>query len=161
MGSMIPFINMLGPRLLLKPNILTMGKLKAPIFITDLVLELQLKPKSNAIMGKPKAPISLTAYPLLPSPGQLLLEKAVVADGMRGEMEVMEGYEARGVPNMSSADGDDRDDGAMDLLSSERAALMAEFLARLGESLAVQVIGARAGMRSVFDDDDDGEQRDL
>ena len=86
-GSMRPSTNMLGPRLLLEPNILTMGKPKATIFITNLGLGpssnpyplpsgvspkpisitnlglvLQLKPKSNAIMGKPKAPLLLTAH---------------------------------------------------------------------------------------------------
>ena len=59
-----------------------------------------------------------------------------------------EGYEARGVPDTSATDGDDRDDGATDLASYERAASMAELLARLGESQEVQAIGARAGARS-------------
>ena len=63
-------------------------------------------------------------------------------------MEVTEGYEARGVPDTSATDGDDRDDGATDLASYERAASMAELLARLGESQEVQAIGARAGARS-------------
>ena len=53
-GSMRPSTNMLGPGLLLKPKVLTMGKPKASIFITNLGLVLQLKPKSNAIRGKPK-----------------------------------------------------------------------------------------------------------
>ena len=52
--SMRPSTNMLGPELLLKPKVLTMGKLKASIFTTNLGLMLQLKPKSNTIMGKPK-----------------------------------------------------------------------------------------------------------
>ena len=62
MGSMRPSTNILGPGLLLKPIILTMGKPKAPIFITNLGLVLQLKFLSNAIMGKPKTPIPLTAH---------------------------------------------------------------------------------------------------
>ena len=86
--------------------------------------------------------------PPTPPPGQHLPEKAAAADGTRGEMEVTEGYEARGVPDTSATDGDDRDDGATDLASYERAASMAELLARLGESQEVQAIGARAGARS-------------
>ena len=62
MGSMRPSTNMLGPGLLLKPNILTMDKPKAPIFITNLGLVPQLKPKSISIMGKPKTPMPLTAH---------------------------------------------------------------------------------------------------
>ena len=53
-----------------------------------------------------------------------------------------EGYEARGVPNTRTADGDGDDDGAMGLSSSEKAASVTEFLAQLGKSQAVQVIGA-------------------
>ena len=52
----------------------------------------------------------------------------------------VEGYEARGVLDMSATDGDDGDDKVMemtDLSSSERVASMAEFLARPGESQAV------------------------
>ena len=48
---------------------------------------------------------------------------------------------------MNAADGDDGDDGATNLSSYERATSMAELLARLGESRAVQVAEARAGTR--------------
>ena len=52
--SMRPSTNMLGPGLLLKPKVHTLSKPKASIFITNLGLVFQLKPKSNSIMGKPK-----------------------------------------------------------------------------------------------------------
>ena len=61
-GGMRPPTNMLGPRPLLKPKVLTMGKPKASILSTNLGQVLQLKPKSISIMGKPKASIPLTAH---------------------------------------------------------------------------------------------------
>ena len=61
-GGMRPSTNMLGPRPLLKPKVLTMGKPKASILSTNLGQVLQLKPKSISIMGKPKASIPLTAH---------------------------------------------------------------------------------------------------
>ena len=54
---------MLGLGSKLKPNILNMGKAQTTIFITDLGLGSKFKPKPKAIMGKPKAPILLAAYP--------------------------------------------------------------------------------------------------
>ena len=70
-GSMRPSTNMLGPGLLLKPNILTLGKPKAPIFITNLGLMLQLKPLSNAIMGKPKTHLHHKLGPSAPTQAQI------------------------------------------------------------------------------------------
>ena len=71
MGSMRPSTNMVGPRLLLKPNILTMGKPKAPIFITNLGLVPQFKPLPNAIMGKPKTHLHHKLGPGAPTQAQI------------------------------------------------------------------------------------------
>ena len=72
MGSMRSSINMLGPGLLLKPNILAMGKPKATIFITNLGLVLQPKPKTpipltNLFPPPPRLGITLGRSFLLPA----------------------------------------------------------------------------------------------
>ena len=67
---------------------------------------------------------------------------------MRDEAEATENYVARGVLDTNATDGDGGNDGATDLSSYERATSMAELLAQLGESRAVQVAEALAGTRS-------------
>ena len=69
MGSMRSSINMLGPGLLLKPNILAMGKPKATIFITNLGLVLQPKPKTPIPLTNlfPRLGITLGRSFLLPA----------------------------------------------------------------------------------------------
>ena len=112
MGSMRSSINMLGPGLLLKPNILAMGKPKATIFITNLGLVLQ---------PKPKTPIPLTNLFHPPPPGHHPRTELPVAGGTKSWAAVeVGGYRARQVPGTSAADvegGNDRAVGVAGLSS--------------------------------------------
>ena len=64
MESMRPFINVLGPGLLLKPISVTMGKPKAPISITNLGLGSNSNPYPLPSWASPK-PISITNLDLV------------------------------------------------------------------------------------------------